>query len=112
MGVRAFAFMYGRLKRDFGFQTTFLLMLFVGKAHATAFMFYGCLNTLDGVSDGFFYCGSCGRKPAFGVCFVGRLKSNFGFQATFLLVFFVDKAHATVVFQTTFAVSAPAVRCV
>ncbi|OFO37520.1 hypothetical protein HMPREF3050_01560 [Neisseria sp. HMSC065D04] len=29
---------YGRLKRDFGFQTTFLLMLFVGKAHATAFM--------------------------------------------------------------------------
>ena len=37
LGCAGFCF-YGRLKRDFGFQTTFLLMFFVGKAHATAFM--------------------------------------------------------------------------
>ena len=61
--------------------------------------FYGCLNTLDGVSDGFFYCGGCGWQPAFYVCFGGRLKRDFGFQTTFVLVFFVGRAHATAVFR-------------
>ncbi|WP_146736226.1 hypothetical protein [Neisseria sicca] len=78
-----------------------------------------------------FYCGGCGWQPALWVCFGGLLKPDLGFQTTFLLVFFVGRAHATAVFrrplglarirgenprhgrfQTTFAVSAPAVRCV
>jgi hypothetical protein len=65
---------------------------------------YGRLKILDGISDGFFifYCGSRRRQPAVWVCFGGRLKSDFWFLTTFLLVFFVGKAHATVAFQTTF----------
>ncbi|ARC51912.1 hypothetical protein NM96_06865 [Neisseria mucosa] len=53
-----------------------------------------------------FYCGSRGWQPALWVCFGGRLKPDLGFQTTFLLVFFVGGAHATVVFQTTFWVGA------
>ncbi|MFC2540056.1 hypothetical protein [Neisseria sicca] len=64
-------------------------------------LFYGRLKTLDGISDGFLLWQSR-AKPALWVCFGGRLKSDFWFQTTFLLVFFVGKAHATVAFQTTF----------